>query len=64
MYILPAIDLKDGRCVRLTQGRKADAKIYDADPLDVARAFASSGDMIHIVDPVALSVVAILHRAT
>jgi phosphoribosylformimino-5-aminoimidazole carboxamide ribotide isomerase len=51
MYILPAIDLKDGRCVRLTQGRKAEAKIYDADPLEVAKAFASSGaDMIHIVD--------------
>jgi phosphoribosylformimino-5-aminoimidazole carboxamide ribotide isomerase len=51
MYILPAIDLKDGRCVRLSQGRKAEAKIYDADPLEVARAFASSGaDMIHIVD--------------
>jgi phosphoribosylformimino-5-aminoimidazole carboxamide ribotide isomerase len=51
MYILPAIDLKDGRCVRLRQGRKADAKIYDADPLEVAKAFAAAGaDMIHIVD--------------
>ena len=51
MYILPAIDLKDGRCVRLTQGRKADVKIYDADPLEVAKAFAVAGaDMIHIVD--------------
>jgi phosphoribosylformimino-5-aminoimidazole carboxamide ribotide isomerase len=51
MYILPAIDLKDGRCVRLTQGRKADAKVYDADPLEVAKAFAAAGaDMIHIVD--------------
>ncbi len=51
MYILPAIDLKDGRCVRLTQGRKAEARIYDADPLEVAKAFASVGaDMIHIVD--------------
>ena len=51
MYILPAIDLKDGRCVRLSQGRKSETKIYDADPLEVARAFASSGaDMIHIVD--------------
>src|SRR5260370_34760517 len=51
MYILPAIDLKDGRCVRLTQGRKADVKVYDADPLEVAKAFAAAGaDMIHIVD--------------
>jgi phosphoribosylformimino-5-aminoimidazole carboxamide ribotide isomerase len=51
MYILPAIDLKDGRCVRLTQGRKADAKVYDADPLEVAKAFAAAGaDMIHVVD--------------
>ena len=51
MFVLPAIDLKDGRCVRLKQGRKSEAKIYDADPLEVAKAFAAAGaDMIHVVD--------------
>ena len=40
MLIIPAIDLKDGRCVRLTQGRKSEVKIYDADPVGVARAGA------------------------
>ncbi|MCA1626592.1 MAG: 1-(5-phosphoribosyl)-5-((5-phosphoribosylamino)methylideneamino)imidazole-4-carboxamide isomerase, partial [Acidobacteria bacterium] len=28
MLIIPAIDLREGRCVRLTQGRKADVKVY------------------------------------
>jgi phosphoribosylformimino-5-aminoimidazole carboxamide ribotide isomerase len=51
MMILPAIDLQKGRCVRLEQGRVTDVKVYDADPLAVAKAFASAGaDMIHVVD--------------
>lgn len=51
MIILPAIDLRDGRCVRLTQGRKDSAKVYDGDPSDVAKAFAASGaEMLHVVD--------------
>jgi phosphoribosylformimino-5-aminoimidazole carboxamide ribotide isomerase len=51
MIILPAIDLRDGRCVRLTQGRKDSVKVYDGDPVDVAKAFAASGaEMLHIVD--------------
>lgn len=51
MLIIPAIDLKDGRCVRLTQGRKEDVKIYDGDPVDVARGFEADGArMIHVVD--------------
>lgn len=51
MIILPAIDLRNGRCVRLTQGRKDSAKIYDGDPIDVAKAFAASGaEMLHVVD--------------
>lgn len=51
MMILPAIDLRNGRCVRLTQGRKESAKIYDGDPFDVAKAFAASGaEMLHVVD--------------
>ena len=51
MTILPAIDLKDGRCVRLSQGRRSDVRIYDADPVETAKAFASAGaKMIHVVD--------------
>ena len=51
MTILPAIDLRNGRCVRLTQGRKESVKIYDGDPVDVAKAFAASGaEMLHVVD--------------
>jgi phosphoribosylformimino-5-aminoimidazole carboxamide ribotide isomerase len=51
MLVIPAIDLKDGRCVRLTQGRKSDVKTYDADPVEMARAFASAGaQLLHVVD--------------
>ncbi len=51
MLIIPAIDLKDGRCVRLTQGRKGDVKIYDGDPVEIARRFEDAGArMIHVVD--------------
>lgn len=49
--ILPAIDLRNGRCVRLIQGRRDSAKIYDGDPVDVAKAFEASGaEMLHVVD--------------
>lgn len=51
MLIIPAIDLKDGRCVRLTQGRKQDVKVYDGDPVEIARGFEDSGArMLHVVD--------------
>src|ERR1043165_9605723 len=51
MQVIPAIDLKNGRCVRLTQGRKSDVTIYDDDPVAVAQSFAAAGaQMIHIVD--------------
>lgn len=51
MLIIPAIDLKDGRCVRLRQGRKSDVKTYDSDPVEMARAFASAGaQLLHVVD--------------
>ena len=51
MLIIPAIDLKDGRCVRLTMGRKSEVKIYDADPVDVAKSFEDAGArMLHLVD--------------
>ena len=51
MLIIPAIDLKGGRCVRLTEGREASAKVYDRDPLEVARAYEKAGArLIHVVD--------------
>lgn len=51
MLVIPAIDLKEGRCVRLTQGRRSDVKVYDADPVDVAKSFEDAGArMIHVVD--------------
>lgn len=51
MIILPAIDLRHGRCVRLIQGRKDSAKVYDGDPVQVAKAFEASGaEMLHVVD--------------
>jgi phosphoribosylformimino-5-aminoimidazole carboxamide ribotide isomerase len=51
MLIIPAIDLKDGHCVRLSQGRKEEVKTYDDNPLDVASRFEASGaQMLHVVD--------------
>jgi phosphoribosylformimino-5-aminoimidazole carboxamide ribotide isomerase len=51
MQIIPAIDLKNGRCVRLTQGRKADVTVYDENPVAVAQSFQDAGaEMIHVVD--------------
>lgn len=51
MLIIPAIDLKDGRCVRLTQGRRQDVKVYDGEPVEIARGFQDAGArMLHLVD--------------
>jgi phosphoribosylformimino-5-aminoimidazole carboxamide ribotide isomerase len=51
MQVIPAIDLKGGRCVRLTEGREASAKVYDREPLEVARAYEKAGaQLIHVVD--------------
>jgi phosphoribosylformimino-5-aminoimidazole carboxamide ribotide isomerase len=51
MLVVPAIDLKNGSCVRLVQGRKTDVTVYDADPVEVAKQFARAGaQMIHVVD--------------
>ena len=51
MLIIPAIDLRQGKCVRLTQGRKEAVTIYDADPIKVAEAFENDGaQMLHVVD--------------
>lgn len=51
MIIIPAIDLKDGRCVRLFQGEMDQATIYYEDPLEAARHWVSQGaTFVHIVD--------------
>lgn len=51
MILYPAIDLKDGRCVRLRQGDMAQATIFNEDPAAQARAFESAGfEWLHVVD--------------
>lgn len=51
MILYPAIDLKDGACVRLQQGDMARATVFGDDPAAQARQFAEAGcDWIHVVD--------------
>ena len=51
MLIIPAIDLKDGRAVRLTQGDPARETVYGEDPVAVARAWEGRGaPRLHVVD--------------
>jgi len=51
MIILPAIDIKDGRCVRLYQGDYAQVTIFDTDPVRVALRWQDAGaSWLHIVD--------------
>jgi phosphoribosylformimino-5-aminoimidazole carboxamide ribotide isomerase len=51
MLILPAIDLIGGHCVRLTQGRFETEKVFDEDPVAVARCFERAGARwLHMVD--------------
>lgn len=51
MIILPAIDLKNGKCVRLLQGKKNSETIYFDNPVDVARKWqAKGGQYLHLVD--------------
>ena len=51
MIILPAIDLKDGKCVRLRQGRADDVTVYGDDPAAQARDWREQGGMeLHVVD--------------
>lgn len=51
MQIIPAIDLRDGKCVRLSQGDFARETIYSDDPGAVAEAFLKAGTLwIHVVD--------------
>lgn len=49
--IIPAIDLIDGKCVRLSQGEYDSRKVYDGQPLEVAKAFEAHGiRRLHVVD--------------
>ncbi len=49
--VIPAIDIIDGKCVRLTQGDYNQKKEYSSEPLDVAKAFEDSGiKRLHLVD--------------
>jgi len=49
--IVPAIDIIEGRCVRLTKGDYGDCKIYDASPVEMAACYADCGvSRIHMVD--------------
>lgn len=49
--IIPAIDIIEGRCVRLKQGDYAQKRVYDASPVDMAKRFADCGvRRIHVVD--------------
>jgi phosphoribosylformimino-5-aminoimidazole carboxamide ribotide isomerase len=51
MLIIPAIDLKDGRCVRLQQGRMESATVFSDDPVAMARHWSGLGARrLHIVD--------------
>jgi phosphoribosylformimino-5-aminoimidazole carboxamide ribotide isomerase len=51
MWLYPAIDLRDGRCVRLLHGDFAQETVYGDDPVDQARQFADAGSAwIHMVD--------------
>ena len=51
MIILPAIDIKDGHCVRLYQGDYAQVTTYDTDPVQVARRWQEAGaSWLHVVD--------------
>jgi len=51
MLVIPAIDLKDGHCVRLQQGRKDAVTIYSKDPSATARKWESCGaKVLHVID--------------
>jgi phosphoribosylformimino-5-aminoimidazole carboxamide ribotide isomerase len=51
MIVIPAIDLKDGKCVRLLQGKKDAVTVYSDDPSATAKHWASLGaELLHVVD--------------
>lgn len=51
MRIIPAIDIIDGKCVRLSKGNYDTKKVYNENPLEVAKAFEDNGiQFLHLVD--------------
>ncbi|MGI6549728.1 MAG: 1-(5-phosphoribosyl)-5-[(5-phosphoribosylamino)methylideneamino]imidazole-4-carboxamide isomerase [Syntrophomonadales bacterium] len=51
MIIFPAVDIKDGRCVRLVQGKKEEVTVYGTDPAGMAREWERQGaQWVHVVD--------------
>ncbi|TAM97929.1 MAG: 1-(5-phosphoribosyl)-5-[(5-phosphoribosylamino)methylideneamino]imidazole-4-carboxamide isomerase [Chitinophagaceae bacterium] len=51
MIVIPAIDIIEGKCVRLTQGDYAQKKVYNENPLEVAKQFEDAGvERLHLVD--------------
>ena len=51
MLVIPAIDLKDGQCVRLKQGRMEDSTVFSDDPVSMAGIWQAKGARrLHIVD--------------
>jgi phosphoribosylformimino-5-aminoimidazole carboxamide ribotide isomerase len=51
MLIIPAVDIKNGKCVRLVQGRKEDETVFSNDPAAMARRWARAGaELIHVID--------------
>jgi phosphoribosylformimino-5-aminoimidazole carboxamide ribotide isomerase len=51
MRIIPAIDIIDGKCVRLSKGDYDTKKIYNENPLEVAKSFEAHGiQYLHLVD--------------
>jgi len=51
MLLIPAIDLKDGKCVRLRQGRMDDDTVFSADPVAMAERWVEAGaERLHMVD--------------
>ncbi len=51
MHLIPAIDIIDGKCVRLTQGDYNQKKEYNSNPLEVAKAYEDAGiGRLHLVD--------------
>ena len=49
--LIPAIDIMNGRCVRLSRGDYSCRKVYDENPLEVAKAFQDNGlNRLHLVD--------------
>ncbi len=48
MLIIPAIDIKNGKCVRLTQGDFESEKVYSEDPIAIAKRWKEQGaQMLH-----------------